>query len=705
MIHGKNKLRSGKLERTLGLPSALAIGIGTMVGAGIFVFPGIAAGYAGPAAMISFILGGLVALLVALPTAELATAMPESGGGYYFVSRSFGPLVGMLVGIAQWFGLIFASAFYLVGFGQYTGELLNELGLSIGDPSILIALASALLLTLINLFGTKRAGDLQNGIVMALTIILTVLLGYGVLNTVGIVGSTSWPTPFFSKGVWPVFTTTAIIFTSYLGFVQIATVAGEIKKPHRTLPLALTGSVIAVMALYVLTIFVSTSVLPNDRLAQLGETAMVQVSKTLIGQFGAYGIIGAGLLATLSSANASILSSSRAVYALSKDSLLPSLISNINKRFGTPHIALFTVGIPIAAITLFGQVELLAEAASLLHLVIYGFICLTLIKLRKDDPLWFAPTYRVPGGNVMPALGAALSFGLIFMMRPLSLLIGVGIMGGAYLWYRFYARESSLKTPEPMHIIPTMREPRILLPVEITDPELPPYKLLQAFNRLKLFLVGYKIVPEQTTPEQSREELGEEISEKLREVTDRLKNFGFDVKSEVNYTPDIAQSLVRYATEENCHAMLLPGQISLLKRLLVPIYSFDQINVRMATILRELAYSSRLPITIIIVSNEKEEMSKESKEILVREQLTMAGLKEKQIRIRKVEIPHLVRVVSQVTGDDDLLVLIESESDEKQAFIKSSTDKIREAVTVPTLVIFRESENEKKNSPFKGGQS
>lgn len=689
-----NQRQSGELERTLGLPTALTIGIGTMVGAGIFVFPGIAAGYAGPAAMISFALGGLIALLVALSTAELATAMPESGGGYYFVSRSFGPMIGVLVGIAQWFGLIFASAFYLVGFGEYTVELLNQIGFSIGNPSILIALSSALLLTLINLFGTEKAGDLQNGIVMALTSILTVLLGYGVLNAVGIAGSTNWPTSFFSEGLWPIFTTTAIIFTSYLGFVQIATVAGEIKEPHRTLPLALAGSVIAVMVLYISTIFVSTSVLSNDRLAQLGETAMVEVAKTLVGQLGAYGIVGAGLLATLSSANASILSSSRAVYAISKDRLLPSLISNVNKRFGTPHIALFVVGIPIAAITLFGQIELLAEVASLLHLIIYGFICLTVIKMRKEEPLWFAPTYRVPGGQVLPILGAVASFGLIFVMRPLSLLVGIIVMGCAYIWYRFYARESTLETPEPLHVIPSMREPRILLPVEITDPELPPYRLLHAFDGLKLFLLGYKIVPEQTAPEQSREELGKEMSENFREVTDQLEDFGFDVKSEINYTPDIAQSLIRYATEENCHALLLPGQISSLKRLLVPIYNIDQINVRMATILRELAYSSRLPITIIIVENESEEVNADRKERLIHEQLAMAGLKEKQIRISKVEIPNLVKVVNQVAGDEDLLVLIESESDEKQAFIKSSTDKIREAVTSPTLVVLRENEKE-----------
>lgn len=97
------------LNRTMGLTAATSIGVGTMVGAGIFVFPGIAGGYAGPAAMLSFIMGGLIALVVAMCTAELSTAMPESGGGYFFISRSFGSFWGTLVGIAQWIGLVFVT--------------------------------------------------------------------------------------------------------------------------------------------------------------------------------------------------------------------------------------------------------------------------------------------------------------------------------------------------------------------------------------------------------------------------------------------------------------------------------------------------------------------------------------------------------------------------------------------------------------------
>lgn len=248
-----------------------------------FVFPGIASGQAGPAAMLSFLLAGIIALIVALCTAELATAMPSSGGGYYFVSRTFGPFWGILIGVGQWIGLVFASAFYLYSFGSYLLDLLKELVYRPGDPVILVGLASAILLTAINILGTKNAGKVQSSVMLVLTGILSLLFVYGVLQAFGIIGENSLPTPFAPKGLTPVFGVSALIFTSYLGFVQIATVGGEIINPQRNIPRALIISVLIAITLYVLAIFVSNSVLSIDQLKEYGETAIVEVSRKLIG--------------------------------------------------------------------------------------------------------------------------------------------------------------------------------------------------------------------------------------------------------------------------------------------------------------------------------------------------------------------------------------------------------------------------------------
>jgi amino acid transporter len=394
--------------------------------------------------MISFAIGAVIALLVALPTSELATAMPESGGGYYFISRSLGPFLGSMVGIGQWLGLAFASAFYLMGFASYLSDVVSVLGLAESIPVSTVALVTAVLLTAVSVTGTENTGDLQNWIVGLLLAILAGFMTHGLLDVVGALGPSKTPETFLPYGVMPVFTTAALVFTSYLGFAQIATVAGEIKEPARNLPRAMMGSVLIVGTLYVLTIFVSTSLIPSGQLAEYGETAIVEVARSLFGLFGATAILIGGLLATLSSANASILSSSRSIYALSRDDLVPAAVSRINRRFRTPHVALLMAGGPIVVLILFGRVEVLAEVASLLHLFMYGLICVALIVLRRRDPDWYDPDFRTPLYPAVPVVGGVASFGIIGFMDPLSIILGVGVLAAAAAWHVFYARDVEL---------------------------------------------------------------------------------------------------------------------------------------------------------------------------------------------------------------------------------------------------------------------
>ncbi len=435
-----------ELERTIGLVGGLAIGIGTMIGAGIFVFPGLAAGNAGPAATLSFAIGGVVALLVALPASELATAMPRSGGGYYFISRSMGTGYGAIVGLGLWMGLVFASAFYLVGLGHYATAVLAEVGITLAvSPVIPLGLAFAVGLTALSIAGTENTTKIQNVVVVVLLAILTAFLSYGSLDALGVFGRESTPETFFSQGYFPVLQTAALVFTSYLGFAQVATVAGDIKQPSRNLPLAMVGSVIVVTIFYVVTIFVATSAFGAERLEGFGETAMVEVAREFVGLPGAVAILFAGLLATFSSANASILSASRTVYALSRDALIPQKASEINLRYGTPHIALFAAGGPIFVLVATGQVELLAEVASFLHLIMYGLICIALLVLRRQGPDWYEPSFRMPGYPALPALGALASFALIAFMQPASIVVGAVVMAVSYGWYRYYAGDVELK--------------------------------------------------------------------------------------------------------------------------------------------------------------------------------------------------------------------------------------------------------------------
>ncbi len=692
------------LARTISLKVALSIGVGIMVGAGIFVFPGIASGAAGTAAILSFLIAGIISLIVALCTAELATAMPTSGGGYYFISRTFGPFWGMLIGIGQWLGLVFASSFYLYAFASYLIDLLKELGVDLGDPAILLGLGATILLTLINILGTKQAGKLQNTVVLLLTGILTLLFLYGVLQGVGIIGDTQLPEEFAPKGLSPVMGVSALIFTSYLGFVQIATVGGEIIDPERNLPKALVGSVLIVTTLYLIAIFVTNTVFSASKLDELGETAIVEVARSLIGNTGAMVVLFAGLLATLSSANASILSSSRTIFALSKDKLVPNWVAAVHDRFGTPHRALFLVGVPIGGLIFIGDLEVLAETASLLHLIIYGMICACVIKLRRDSPIWYVPGFKVPGFPVLPGLGLLASLGLIIFMKPLSLFLGGAILGASVIFYFLYQPSKSLADPSPPHIAPEMRKPRILIPVSLPQEESLPLGILKGFTKLEVLLLGYKELQEQTSPEQYEEEKGDQSRKELEKVTKELKDQSFDVESELVFTPDISQAISNIIFEYDCQALLLVHPIEEINRLLIPIYDISQINKRFATVIFELTDASDLPASLLFLElSEESEWKDKVKNKVVSDmkhmalsQLNQAGIKDSQIEINSIEVDDISEAIKENYKADDLVILSELDTAERVSFINDIQQEISDKIDCPILVILVQREEKQE---------
>ncbi|WP_205521191.1 APC family permease [Psychroflexus aurantiacus] len=695
------------LSRTLSLRVAISIGVGIMVGAGIFVFPGIASGQAGPAAMLSFLLAGSIAFIVALSTAELATAMPESGGGYYFVSRTFGPFWGMLIGVGQWLGLVFASAFYLYGFGSYLLDLLKEIGYQPGDPIILIGLATALLLTFINVLGTKSAGRLQNNVVLVLTGILTLLFMYGVLQALGIIGESSLPAPFAPMGYSPVFGVSALIFTSYLGFVQIATVGGEIINPQRNLPRALVASVLIVLSLYLLALFVTNSVLPVDQLKDLGETAIVEVARSLIGDIGALIVLFAGLLATFSSANASILSSSRTIFALSKDGLVPAWVSSIHERFGTPHRALVLVGLPIVGILFIGKLEVLAETASLLHLVIYGLICACVLKLRKKRPVWYVPGFKTPGYPVIPAIGMLAGFGLIVFMKPLSLMLGGSVLLVSALYYLAFAKGKTLTNPSPPHIEPQLRQPRILLPIALPLEKPIPLAILRNFTDLEVLLLGYKELKEQISPEQFEEEDDGESQKELDKVKKELEDESFDVITELVFTPDVSQAIDNVILEYDCQALLVVKPIDELNRLLIPVYDINQLSKRYATVIYELTKASNLPASLMFIEspeNSEDSENEEAKDISnmkseALNRLKQAGVRRKQIETGSVKVSNISEAVEEKSGSDDLVILVEANTKERENFINRIREEISDKIECPLLVVLEERVQKEDTEP------
>ncbi|WP_338728837.1 amino acid permease [Haladaptatus sp. DJG-WS-42] len=429
----------GELERTLGFLEAMTLGGGTMIGAGIFILPGIAAELAGPASSVSYAIAGFVALLAALSLSELATGMPIAGGSYHYVNRALGGLFGAIVGWGMWTGLMFASAFYMVGFGQY---LVAPIPFLDGRVFVIIlGLIGLALLIGVNYYGTEESSSLQNVMILAETAIIVVFVAVGVFFIVP-----ENLEPFAPTGPSGILATTGIVFISFLGFEIIATVAGEIKNPSRTIPLSMILSVVLVTFLYVLVMLVSTGVIPFESLGQ-SPIPVSDVAAVYLGSVGGVAIVFAAIIAAISSSNSSILAASRVVYAMGRDGLVTNWMNVSHARFRTPHRAILATGGLTALLILVGLkvdaiIALLAEAASFSFLVSYSLVHLALIVFRRADPDEYDPSFRLPFPlyPVVPILGVLLSFVVISQMAPVIILIGSSIVALGVVWYFVYAR-------------------------------------------------------------------------------------------------------------------------------------------------------------------------------------------------------------------------------------------------------------------------
>ncbi|EMA13120.1 amino acid permease [Haloarcula marismortui] len=437
------------LAKDLGPLAALTIGVGTMIGAGIFVLPGEAILNAGSLASVAFILGGVIAMFTALSASELGTAMPRSGGAYYYVNHALGPMFGSVAGWANWLGLAFASAFYMVGFGRYIARIFGLSGsVGVGPVSItvvkLIALVGGAFFVLINYVGAKETGRLQNIIVVLLIGILTVFTLLGTLRA----EPSNLPA---ATDVVTTLETTGLIFVSYLGFVQITSVAEEIKDPGKNLPRAVIGSVVIVTVIYALVLVIMSAAVPQGFIADIissdaeNPIAVVEVGDYIQGAAMGGALLFGGLLATASSANASILASSRINFAMGRDRIVTPALNEIHPRYGTPYRAIGITGGLILLFIVIGDLTLLSGAASGLHLIIYGLLNVALIVMRYVNPEEYTPDFVVPLYPLLPVLGVVLSFALLVFVAGDALLLSFGIAAAAILWYGFYARSRTEK--------------------------------------------------------------------------------------------------------------------------------------------------------------------------------------------------------------------------------------------------------------------
>ena len=467
-----------ELAKDLGLVSAMTIGIGTMIGAGIFVLPGVAVnadGGAGPIVVVSFVVGGLIAMVNALSVSELGTAMPKAGGGYYYINKSLGPMFGSIAGMGDWMGLAFASAFYCIGFGQY-------LAVFVGLPTVpglnaiqVGGLVAGAIFIGVNYVGAKETGGIQTVIVTLLLSILTVfaVAGFFSFDYATLAGNEGGLAP---GGYGAILPGTALVFVSFLGYAKIATVAEELKNPGRNLPIAIIGSVAIVTVIYAILVTTMLGVVPWPELSQ--DAPVAQAARLAFPESigpvsgvaaGAAAVMTVGaLLATASSANASILASARINFAMGRDKIVTNWLNEIHPNYATPYRSiLVTGGLIVVFIALLGQdIEILSKAASVLHLIVYALLNVGLIVFREADTPEYDPDFTVPLYPITPILGAVLSLGLVAFMDGIEIALSGAFVVAAVAWYFLYARDKTEQQGALSEFIRTREDD---LPEQVVD--------------------------------------------------------------------------------------------------------------------------------------------------------------------------------------------------------------------------------------------
>jgi APA family basic amino acid/polyamine antiporter len=428
---------SEDLERDLGLYATVTISMGAMIGSGIFVLPALGFTKAGPAVVVAYVLAGVVVLPAALSKAEMATAMPESGGTYVYIDRALGPLAGTVAGLGAWFSLVFKSSFALVGLGAY---LLLLVPLSAGLVKA-VALALAVLIVVLNVVGTEQSGKAQSVVVTAVVVALAAY----VLNA-GVAVETARFEGFGEKAPGGVVTAAAFVFVSYAGVTKVASVAEEVAEPDRNLPRGILISMGAMMLLYTLVVAAVVGLNDAATLSTSGPgegPSLTPMADGAAGLFGGLGVAVVSLVAVLaltSMANAGVLASSRFPLAMSRDSLAPPTLARVSERFRTPLNAIALTGGLLVALIAFVPVVDLAKLASAFQILVFSIVNVALVVFRASGVDSYDPSFRAPGYPYVQVVGVVGGLGLLTQMGTLPILGAVGIVAGGVAWYLLYGR-------------------------------------------------------------------------------------------------------------------------------------------------------------------------------------------------------------------------------------------------------------------------
>jgi basic amino acid/polyamine antiporter, APA family len=440
-----------RLNRTVGALDLTALGIGAIIGTGIFVIIGEAIAESGPAIVVSFVLAGVTCIFSALAYAELASTLPVSGSAYTYAYATMGEVLAWIIGwdLILEYGVSVAAV--AVGWGAYFVELMDSLfGVTISEsislppgeggdvnvPALLLVLAVAGVL----IAGVRQSA--RSNTVMVIVKLL-VLLFFIVVAFSAFDGDNF--SNFAPNGFSGIESAAALIFFAYIGFDAVSTGSEETKRPQRDLPIAIVGSLLIATTIYILVSIAAVGALPADQLAGQDAPLAVALSEGAGLDWGA-DIVTFGALVAITSVVLTILfGQTRVAFSMCRDGLMPERLATVWERTRTPVILTVVFAVPIALLAAFVPLTEIAELVNIGTLFAFFIVNIAVIWLRRTKPD-MERGFRVPGVPVVPLIGAALC---VYLMTKLPAetwaRFGVWLGIGAILYVVYGYRNSRLR--------------------------------------------------------------------------------------------------------------------------------------------------------------------------------------------------------------------------------------------------------------------
>jgi APA family basic amino acid/polyamine antiporter len=419
---------TGAMERVLGPVSLTALGVGAIIGAGIFVLTGQAAAqYAGPAIVLSFVIAGIACAFAGLAYAELASMIPVAGSAYTYSYATLGQVMAWIIGWDLILEYSLGAATVAVGWSGYVVSFLHDLGIDVpaplasapgvavlyphtGHTDAIFNLPAALIVlvvTLLLVVGIKESARANAAVVIVKLTVIALFLVAGV----SAVNPAHWH-PFipentgtFGQYGWSgIMRGAGVIFFAYIGFDAVSTAAQETKNPGRDLPIGILASLVVCTILYIAVALVVTGIVP---FRELGVPDPIAVAVDQAGIPWLRFVIKAGAIAGLSSVIlVMLLAQPRIFYSMARDGFLPPVFARIHPRFKTPHVTTILTGLVVALVAGIFPIGVLGEMVSIGTLLAFVLVCIGVVVLRRTAPDAPRP-FRAPGAPVTPMLGAA----------------------------------------------------------------------------------------------------------------------------------------------------------------------------------------------------------------------------------------------------------------------------------------------------------